>query len=147
PSLFRRMLDKSEARPIEGAEAAEAVFSSPDDRWIGFVANNKLMKFAVEGGRPLEIADSAAAGGTWLPDDTIVFAPIYSDGLFRMPAAGGTRERLTTPDRADGVLGHFYPEALPGGRQVIFTAFRTPVDRSRIGVVDLTTRQVRWIVE
>ncbi len=40
-------------------------------------------------------------------------------------------------------LGHWWPEALPGGRRVLLTAFRTPVDRSRIGVLDLATREVK----
>ena len=64
-----------------------------------------------------------------------------------MSAEGGNPQRLTTPDRSAGELGHWWPEALPGERFVVFTAFRTPVDRSRIGVLDLSTGQVRWVVD
>ena len=46
----------------------------------------------------------ASAGSTWLGDGTIVTAPNYAEGLFRVPAAGGTPERLTTPDGASGEL-------------------------------------------
>ncbi len=106
------------------------------------------MKVAAEGGRPFRIADRrGSSGATWLSDGTIVFAPSYSDGLYRGAVAGGTSERLTTPDSAGGELGHWWPDALPGERQVVFTAFRTPVDKSRIGILDLTTREVKWVVE
>jgi serine/threonine-protein kinase len=54
---------------------------------------------------------------------------------------------LSTPDRAAGELGHWWPDLLPDRGHVIFSAFRTPVDRSRIGVLDLATREVRWVVE
>ncbi len=82
-----------------------------------------------------------------MPDDTLVFAPIYSDGLFRVSAEGGATQRLTSPDRDAGELGHWWPEAIPNSRWIVFTAFRTPVDRSRIGVLDLETLEVRWLIE
>ena len=105
------------------------------------------MKVPVEGGTPLDLAGCQGAGGaTWTADNTLIFAPIYSDGLFRVSAEGGESERLTTPDRDAGELGHWWPDVVPGGRWVLFTAFRTPVDRSRIGVLDLETGEAfcRW---
>ena len=146
--LLRRDLGTSEVQPIPGTEDGQAPFFSPDGRWLGFVSRGRLMKVAVEGGTPLDLADCQGVGGaTWLEDNTLVFAPIYSDGLFRVSAEGGEPERLTTPDRNAGELGHWWPQILPGGRRVLFTAFRTPVDRSRIGVLDLETGDVRWIVD
>ncbi|HYN40849.1 MAG TPA: protein kinase, partial [Thermoanaerobaculia bacterium] len=146
-SLFRRDLGEREAVPIPGTDGADAPFFSPDGQWIGFVSGGKLMKVAAAGGRPFRIAEPASAGSTWLGDGTIVTAPNYAEGLFRVPAAGGTPERLTTPDGASGELGHWWPDLLPGDRKVIFTAFRTPVDKSRIGILDLATREVKWVVE
>jgi serine/threonine-protein kinase len=146
--LLRRDLDRREAVPIDGTDDGGSPFFSPDGEWIGFAARGQLMKVPIGGGRPFPLGDALGAGGaTWLSNDTIVFAPIYSDGLFRMSADGGAPERLTEPNRADGELGHWWPDPLPGERQVLFTAFRTPVDRSRIGVLDLETREVKWIVE
>ncbi len=107
-----------------------------------------LRKVPSEGGRPFPLANVQGAGGAcWLSDGTIVFAPIYSEGLFRVSANGGTPERLTTPDHGAGVLGHWWPQALPGERQILFTAYKTPMDESRIGVLDLQSKQVRWIVD
>jgi eukaryotic-like serine/threonine-protein kinase len=148
--LLRRLLDQAQAERIPGTEhtGTTNVFISADGRWIGFTAANKLRKISADGGKSVELADTRGAGGAaWLPDGSLVFAPIYSDGLFRISAQGGKPERLTTPDRADGVLGHWSPDPLPGGKHVLFTAFRTPVDRSRIGVLDLASLKVRWLVE
>jgi serine/threonine-protein kinase len=147
-SLFRRRLGEREAMAVPGTEGGDSPFFSPDGRWIGFVAESQMRKVPAEGGRPFSLAEARGAGGcAWLPDGTIVYAPIYSEGLYRVPAEGGSPERLTTPDHKGGELGHWWPEPLPGGKRVVFTAFRTPVDRSRIGVLDLATREVRWVVE
>jgi eukaryotic-like serine/threonine-protein kinase len=146
--ILIRPLGEREATPVPGTDDGEAPFFSLDGAWIGFVARGQLMKIPVEGGRPVRIGEARGAGGaTWLNDGSIVVAPIYSDGLFRLASEGGELERLTTPDRGDGVLGHWWPEALPGGRWMLFTAFRTPVDDSRVGVVHLDTREVRWLVD
>jgi Tol biopolymer transport system component len=147
-TLFRRDLRRREATAVSGTEGAQSVFFSPDGKWIGFTQGGHLMKVPVEGGRPFQLGNALGAGGAaWLRDDTIVYAPIYSEGLYRIPAAGGTPERLTTPDRASGELGHWWPEPLPGERRILFTAFRTPVDRSRVGVLDLASREITWIVD
>ena len=146
-SLFRRELGGREAAAIPGTDGADAPFFSPDGQWIGFISGGKLMKIAAAGGQPFRIAEQAGAGSTWLGDGTIVTAPNYAEGLFRVPAAGGAPERLTTPDGASGELGHWWPDLLPGDRKVVFTAFRTPVDKSRIGVLDLSTGEVKWVVE
>jgi serine/threonine-protein kinase len=147
-AIYRRELGQRDAERIEGTEDGEAPFFSPDGRSLGFVARGQVMKVAAAGGRPVRIGEARGAGGaTWLDDGTIVLAPIYSDGLFRMTAEGANLTRLTTPDRDAGVLGHWWPDEVPGGRWVLFTAFRTPVDTSRVGAVDLTTGEVRWLVE
>jgi eukaryotic-like serine/threonine-protein kinase len=147
-TLMRRRLGDREAEPIPGTEEGAGVFFSPDGRWIGFSSRSRLLKVQAEGGRPVPLAESSGTGGgAWLRDNTIIYAPAYSDGLFRVSADGGTAERLTTPNREDGELGHWWPEALPGDRYVLFTAFRSPADRSRVGVLDLVTRDVRWVVE
>ncbi len=146
--LFRRELGGGEAVPIPGTDGGDSAFFSPDGRWIGFVSGGQMMKVAAEGGRPFRLAEQLGSGGSaWLRDGTIVFAPSYSDGLFQVPADGGAAERLTTPDSAGGELGHWWPDPLPGDRKVVFTAFRTPVDKSRIGVLDLATRKVTWAVD
>ncbi len=147
-TLLRRNLGEQESKPIAGTDLGSNPFFSHDGKWLGFNSGGKLMKIPVEGGRPFPVGDARGAGGsTWMPDGRIVFAPMYSDGLFRVSADGGTPERLSTPDRKAGELGHWWPDPLPGGRHVVFTAFRTPIDQSRIGVLDVETKKIDWIVE
>jgi serine/threonine-protein kinase len=106
------------------------------------------MKVPAEGGRPFAVADQqGAGGGSWAPDGRIVFAPIYSDGLFRVSSEGGEAERLTKPNRERGELGHWWPQVLPGGRAAVFTAFCSPVDTSRVGIVSLETGETRVLVD
>jgi serine/threonine-protein kinase len=41
--------------------------------------------------------------------------------LKKVAVTGGPTTVLTRPDRAQGELGHIWPEMLPGGRGVLFT--------------------------
>jgi serine/threonine-protein kinase len=148
PWLVRRRLDDGTTERIEGTRDGGSPFFSPDGQWLGFISDESLMKVPAEGGRPFELSDQrGAAGAAWTRDGHIIFAPVYSEGLFRIAAEGGVRERLTTPDREGGELGHWWPQLLPGERQVLFTAFRSPVDTSRVGVLSLDTGEVRYLVE
>lgn len=64
-----------------------------------------------------------------------------------MPAHGGTPEKLTEPDSAKGELGHWWPQLLPDGDTVLFTAFSTPVERSRIALYSLKSGRQRMLFE
>ena len=121
PRLYVRRLDQLTATPLAGTEDAVGPFFSPDGQWLGFFGGGKLKKIAVTGGAPVTLADAPTArGGSWAEDGTIVFAPTSRDsGLWRVPAAGGTAERLTTP--APGEATHRWPQVLPGGRAVLYT--------------------------
>ena len=48
--LATRRLDESEFVPLSGTEGALMPFFSPDGQWIGFFADGKLKKIAVQGG-------------------------------------------------------------------------------------------------
>jgi serine/threonine-protein kinase len=146
--LVRRRLDEPSTERIEGTEGGNAPFFSPDGEWLGFLAGGKMMKVPSGGGRPFVLVDRQGFGGAaWGTDGHILFAPIYSEGLFRVSEEGGEPERLTTPDREGGELGHWWPQILPGGKRALFTAFRSPIDEARVGVVSLETGEVRIVVE
>src|SRR3989441_1389096 len=46
---------------------------------------------------------------------------------------------LTTPDTARGELGHWWPQILPDGDHVLFTAYRTPIERATIEVLSISS--------
>lgn len=120
--LFRRAIDEFEAKPIPGTEGAMQPFFSPDGKWLGFSARHKLMKVALSGGQPIELAPAALPrGAEWLADDTIVFCPYFYGGIERVPASGGTATPLSEVDRAAGERSHRWPHALPGGKVVLYS--------------------------
>jgi serine/threonine protein kinase len=121
--LFLRDMEKKDAVVLEGAGNASSPFFSPDGQWIGFFADGKLKKISIRGGAPVSLCDvSAYRGGTWGDDDTIVFTTQYTAALFRIPAAGGTVQPATHLNANRGETTHRWPQFLPGGKAVLFTA-------------------------
>ena len=120
--LYLRPMDSLESNYIEDSAPASQPFFSPDSQWLGFASRNRLMKIAVTGGAPIQIADiRGARGGSWGDDGTIVYTPDLASGLWRVSADGGEPERLTTPDRSRREKSHRYPYMLPGALAVLFT--------------------------
>ena len=123
PKLYVRSLSELEAHPISGTEGATGPFFSTDGRWVGFFTQGKLKKVSLDGGSLVEVCDTPRLpyGGSWGPDDTIVFAWGNRGGLRRVSAVGGEPEVLTTLDSDQGETAHIWPTLLPGGRSILFT--------------------------
>ena len=120
--LYLRDLNAFEARAVAGSSGAKQPFFSPDGKWVAFFAQGQLQKAEVAGGAPIRVVEATyALGGTWNEDDTIIYAASLGSGLVRIPASGGTPESLTKPDGAAKGYAHVFPQALPGGRSVLFT--------------------------
>jgi eukaryotic-like serine/threonine-protein kinase len=141
--LYMRRLDQFEPVAMAGTEGGSAPFFSPDGRWVGFYGNGALYRVSVEGGAALKICDAAAVwSSTWGTDDTIVFATSNPGGLWRVPAAGGTPDRLTSVDAAAGETQHAYPQWLPGGELL----FGVATDSGwHVAVLSLQTKRWRAI--
>ena len=135
-SLYVRRFDQLQAAPLSGTEGARDPFFFPDGQWIGFFADGKLKKIAVTGGAPVPLCDAPSGrGGSWSEDGTIFVALKRRDGLSRVPSAGGSPEPLTRLDTGAEELTHRWPQALPGGRAVLFTAHSTGGDFEDANVV------------
>ncbi len=145
--LYLRRMDQWEATPIRGAERADRPFVSADGQWVAFTAGQKLKKVAIEGGPAVDLCDVDWGGGAWGLDDQIVYTQSYNSGLWKVSAAGGTPQQLTSPDPAKNELGHWWPQILPGGETVLFTAFSTPIEKSRIVARSLRTGEQKTLVE
>jgi Tol biopolymer transport system component len=118
--IWLRPVDSAEARQIQGTEGAAFPFWSPDSRFIGFFAGNKLKMVAISGGPATVLADATTGGygGSWSRDNVIVFGSGRS-GLFRVSSAGGVPTALTTP--ANGEDAHRWPHFLPDGRHFFYS--------------------------
>jgi Tol biopolymer transport system component len=137
--LWVRPLGSLAARPLEGTEGAKMPFFSPDGRWVGFFAGRKLRKVPLAGGTVIDLVEVGGnpRGASWGADDTIVLAPSQASGLATVSAAGGPLEPLTRLDPELWERSHRWPQVLPGGRGVLYTAQSegTSFDEARIAVL------------
>ncbi len=118
-----RRLGEPGYRRLSGPGNAFGPFFSPDGRWVGYYSDGRLLRVSVDGGSPVEIAPmSHPRGAAWGDDGFVYYVPGYSTGIRRRDAAGaGEEEILTRVDTERGERTHRWPDALPGGRGVVFT--------------------------
>jgi serine/threonine-protein kinase len=120
--IFTRRLDQVKAVELAGTEGAHAPFFSPDGQWIAFFTAGKLKKIPVEGGAAIDLCDAfgtRSQGGDWSEDGKI-FASL-DKVVSQIPSDGGTPLGIT--ELAKGEYGHLWPQVLPGGNAVLFTAW------------------------
>jgi eukaryotic-like serine/threonine-protein kinase len=121
-ALWLRPLDELAAKKLEGTDGGYFPFWSPDGKYIGFFADGKLKKTPSTGGPVTVLADTPnARGGTWTPDNVILYEPDYRDSLWRVSANGGTPERLTKFE-GNKHTTHRWPKILPDGKHFLFFA-------------------------
>ena len=143
--VLRRPFDQQRMEVIPGAGQGDQgtgnsrPFVSPDGRWIAYFKAGKLRKVPVEGGPAIDLAVSDWAGGSWGRNGKLVYSRSYNTGLWMVSEGGGDERMLTAPDTAKGELGHWWPQILPDGDHVVFTAYRTPIDRATIEVLSIST--------
>jgi Tol biopolymer transport system component len=121
-TLWLRPLDALHADLIPGTEGGSQPFWSPDSQFIGFFADNSLKKVPVAEGLPEAVCPLGAmpAGGAWNPAGTIVFSAGLGEGLYTVPASGGSPQHLLTPDPSKGERSFLWPQFLPDGRHLVF---------------------------
>ena len=75
----------------------------------------------MEGGAAISLCDAdGGRGGSWGEDGYIIAALHTNGSLWRIPSAGGAPTQAT--ERAQGEATHRWPQILPGGKAVLFTA-------------------------
>ena len=129
-TLWIRPLDAVTSQQIAGTDGAFYPFWSPDGRFVGFFADQKLKKVELATGIVQVIcATGFGGGGTWNRDDVIVFATQSTTSpslLQRVSAAGGVPEQMTK-SRARQTL-HAWPQFLPDGRHYLYMRMELPED-------------------
>jgi eukaryotic-like serine/threonine-protein kinase len=126
-ALWLRTLATDDLVQLPGTEDGVSPFWSPDSSSIGFFADGRLKRLDVGApgarprdwvGEPVVLCEARSQrGGTWGPDNTIVFSPA-SGGLRRVSANGGTAAELTDQEPGEGA--HFRPQFLTGTRHVLY---------------------------
>jgi serine/threonine-protein kinase len=137
--LAVRDLAQSKGAVLSRTAGAVQPFFSPDGQWIAFFADGKLKKMPLAGGAPISLCPAAnPKGGSWREDGRIVFAPVNGE-LFLVGENGGTPQQVSKRD--PGELSHRWPQWLPGGDAVLFSANveTTNWDSAAIAVLSLKT--------
>ena len=138
---------------VPGAEFAHTPFFSPDGRWLAFTNGRKLMKTLVAGGPVVDLGEaSIVTGASWGEGGFIVAAfgsPAHvptQAPLALFPDGGGTPQPLASFTENEAT--HRWPQFLPGGEHVVFTAHRLldTFDDANIRVVSVKTGAVKTIV-
>jgi eukaryotic-like serine/threonine-protein kinase len=122
-TLWIRGLDSESSRPLAGTEGATYPFWSPDGRSLGFFADDKLKRIDIRGGPAQVVSDAVSPrGGTWGPDDMILFADSAAGPIIRVRSSGGERTAVTRFKSGEGG-GHRFPQLLPDGHHFLFYWF------------------------
>ncbi|HKA00638.1 MAG TPA: hypothetical protein VKE70_29200, partial [Candidatus Solibacter sp.] len=123
--LAIRRLDQAQAIVLAGTEGARAPFFSPDGQWIGFYAGDKLKKISAQGGASGIVCGAPNfRGAAWTEDGSIIAALDTQGPLVRVSETGGISP-ITELDRAAGEATQRWPQALPGGKAILFTSHTT----------------------
>ncbi|HEY7187420.1 MAG TPA: protein kinase [Vicinamibacterales bacterium] len=155
--LFVRSLDALEPVVIAEGLQLRNPFVSPDGQWVGYAEKRfVLRKVPISGGPSIPLAtrlDTDFAGGTWLPDDTIIFSTFGTRvGLRLTTAAAGTPsaepESLTRPNQGQGEDRHLWPDTLPGGQAILFTITSSTGgdDAAQVAVFDRRSKTQKILV-
>jgi serine/threonine-protein kinase len=148
--LYRRPMNEVEAVPIAGTEGSliMAPFLAPDGERVGFYADQQLRVVPIRGGAPRAVArmSPTSGGGSWGPDNQIVFQPDFGAGLMLVDAEGGDPQRLTVADTAAGEFDHRWPHFLPNGKWVVFTVWRGSIELARLAAVSIPNGEVHDLI-
>jgi eukaryotic-like serine/threonine-protein kinase len=149
-ALWLRSFTSEESWRLPGTDGGISPFWSPDSTSIGFFANRMLKRLDLNGlganardvsrvSAPLALAAvRSQRGGTWGPDNIIVFAP-FPGGLKRISANGGEATPLTTLDR--GEPHHVRPHFFPGTRRLLYRVSSGNGRNNSYYVTSLDTRE------
>jgi serine/threonine-protein kinase len=137
--LYLHSLDQLQGTPIPQTDGAFGPFFSPDSRWIGFFAGNKLKKVAVSGGEPIDLgAAPNPYGGSWGTDGTILFAADEGRRPTTIRESGGIPQRVAVKDDRGSWTR---PHLLPGAKAAIVSHV------TGVGVLSLDSGEYRLLVE
>jgi len=146
--LWMRPLASLDAQPLAGTESGIQPFWSPDGRSIAFFSRGKLKRLDLSAGAPQTLCDAPSnVSGTWSTSGWILFSRGVADGLYRVPATGGTPERVTQVDASRNELEHTWPVFLPDGRHFLYLARNAQPENSAIYVGSTDSKETKRLLQ
>jgi Tol biopolymer transport system component len=134
--LYSQRLDQDEPTAVPGTEGGSNPFFSPDGESIAFFTGNQLKTVGFAGQLPRVIANIGEVPGglvgAWDQKGRIFFGISGSFGLSSVPAVGGEPQMFA---ELEGYRDVDFPDVLPGGEWVLFTAAAEGASWSEADVV------------
>ena len=123
--LFTRRLDQPTVTELPGTDGGFAPFFSPDGQWLGFRTATNLNKISVEGGALVPLGQANNLRGASWGEDGNIFLGVQGTGLLRIRDSGGASEGPpeTVAALGNGEVGLGFPQILPGGKAILFSAY------------------------
>ena len=149
--LYLRSISEFYGKPLPGTGDAHTPFFSPDSRWLGAVVGHKVVKIPVAGGQPVALSRIAfeVYGAYWGNDGWIYMGTESPLGLVKIPVTGGIPLGQSMIDDDHGERDHRYPELLPGGKWLLFTASRAGhnFEDGEIDVISVRTAERKTLLK
>ena len=146
--MWLRSLGQLEARQVPGTELeGRSPFFSPDGQSLAYYAAGELKRVSVTGGAPVTLAKIVNPwGASWADDDRIFYGQ-GRDGIWQIPAQGGTPERVIAVGEGELAQG---PQLLAGGEWMLFTLRPRGVgswNRAQIVIQSLSTGERTVLID
>ena len=126
PELYTRTLADTLPRLVRGSRQASDPVFSPDNQWLYFTSQQKVMRLPVDGGTPMVVADSAIVGDVNARNEVVV-----RRGLAIWLIDGSGQRRLASPDTTRGEVALSNPRFADDGESVLANA--SAVGRAMMG--------------
>ncbi len=146
--LWVRNLTSAKAQALEGTDAAEFPFWSPDSRSIGFFAGGRLKRIDANGEGMQSICDASnGRGGSWNREGVIVFTPNIYGALLRVSSGGGTPTEIVHPESVS--RSYRWPNFLPDGRHFLFVSYDPlhPTEEKGVYVGSLDSSEIKLVTK
>jgi serine/threonine protein kinase len=146
--LWLRSLDSLNIQPLAGTEDARFPFWSPDSRFVGFFAGQKVKKTDLTGSSPQTLCDIGSVftpGGSWSRSGIILFGKGGSF-LRQVPASGGEPKPALPLDQSRKEVAQLFPWFLPDGQHFLYSSRSLEVGKSAIRLGALGSTETRLVV-
>jgi prepilin-type processing-associated H-X9-DG protein len=147
--LWIRPLESLHARELPGTENAINPFWSHDSKSIGFFADGKLKRLAIDGGIPVSLCDLPSLNSaTWSRAGIIVVSRAGGGGggaLLKVPEGGGVP--VPASELIDNESLHVRPFFLPDGKHFLYRAQQAGLSEAKIVIGSVDTLERRVLID